>query len=358
MGRGGGSGGGSHGGFSSGGSRGFSSHRSSGSSSHRGGGSSSSWGSYSGSRGRSGYGGYGGLYGSRPYMPHTGRRTTVFMSSGRSGAPSGRGRGTETGQQGGPASLRQEGGGRKPPYKLLAIIAAIALAACLVLGILAASAKEPRPREKLGDSACISSDTWIDDRLGWLADTGQVTDAMRYFYGKTGVQPYLLICDNLDGKGGEITDDEAEEYLKALYDSLYEDEGHMIYAFMEYADSQYITWIYTGRAADAVMDSDARGLFLGNADRYYTDSSLTDEGYFAKTFRKSADQVMKGGDSAKGPLTACAMTAGIIAALAACAAVWLAVKESKMKEREQLKGFLDTPVGQSPEADELEKKYQ
>lgn len=271
------------------------------------------------------------------------------MSSGRSGAPSGRGRDTDAGQQ---------AGGRKPPYRLLAIIAAIALTACLVLGMLAASAKEPKPREKLGDSACISSDVWIDDRLGWLADTGQVTDSMRYFYGKTGVQPYLLICDNLDGKGGEITDGEAEAYLKALYDSLYEDEGHMIYAFMEYADSQYITWIYTGRAADAVMDSDARGLLLSNADRYYTDSSLTDEGYFAKTFRKSADQVMKGGDSAKGPLTACVVTAGIIAALAAGTAVWLAVKESKMKEREQLKGFLDTQVGQSPEADELEKKYQ
>lgn len=33
--------------------------------------------------------------------------------------------------------------------------------------------------------------------------------------------------------------------MKDLYDSLYGDEGHMIYAFMEYADSQYITWIYT-----------------------------------------------------------------------------------------------------------------
>lgn len=29
-----------------------------------------------------------------------------------------------------------------------------------------------------------------------------------------------------------------------------------------------------GRVADAVMDSDARGLFPNNADRYYTDSSV------------------------------------------------------------------------------------
>ena len=38
----------------------------------------------------------------------------------------------------------------------------------------------------------------------WLADTGEVTDAMRYFYRKTGVQSYPLICGNLDGKGGAL----------------------------------------------------------------------------------------------------------------------------------------------------------
>lgn len=283
-------------------------------------------------------------------------RVMVFKTSGQDSTSTGRGQGT--GRAVAAPGQEKQGGSRKPPYKLLAVIAVIALAVCVLFGMLAASAKEPKPREKLGDAACISSDTWIDDRLDWITDTGQVTDAMRYFYGKTGVQPYLLICDNLDGKGGEITDNEAEEYLKALYDSLYEDEGHMIYAFMEYADSQYITWIYTGRAADAVMDSDARGVFLSNADRYYTDSSLSDEGYFSITFRKSADQVMKVGDSAKGPLTLCSVLAGLVAATAAGAAVWIAVMESKMKEREQLKSFLDAPVGQSAEEKELEEKYR
>lgn len=98
------------------------------------------------------------------------------------------------------------------------------------------------------------------------------------------------------------------------------------------------------------MDSDARGIFLSNADRYYSDGSLSDEGYFAKTFRKSADQVMAGGDFSKGPLTACVAAAG--------AAIWLAAREMKMREREQLKEFLNAPVGQPPEAAELENKYK
>jgi len=252
----------------------------------------------------------------------------------------------------------QQEGGRKPPFGILAAIVAIAAAMCVIFGILMALAKDTGQREKLDASVCVSSDAWIDDRLGWLADTGQVTDAMRYFYQKTGVQPYLLICDSLGGKGREITDAEAEEELRLLYDSLYSDEGHMIYAFMEYADSQYITWIYTGRAADTVVDSDARGIFLSNADRYYTDSSLTDDGYFSRIFRKSADAIMKDGSARQKVFAACMSLAGVMAAVSLTGFIWLVRKEAKRKELEQLKKFLDAPVGQSPDTRELENKYR
>jgi len=127
---------------------------------------------------------------------------------------------------------------------------------------------------------------------------------------------------------------------------------------MEYADSEYITWIYTGRAADAVMDSDAREIFLSNADRYYTDGSLTDDEYFAKTFEKSADAIMKSGNVKKGVFSVCMAVSGIMAVSCMAAFIWLAAKETKLKEREQLKEFLDTPVGQSADAKELEEKYK
>lgn len=247
---------------------------------------------------------------------------------------------------------------KKSPFGILAAIAVIAAVMCIIFGALLASAKDAVWREKLDASACISSDAWMDDRLGWITDTGQVTDAMRYFYQKTGVQPYLLICDSLAGKGGEITDEEAEKELQALYDSIYGDEGHMIYAFMEYEDSQYITWIYTGRAADAVVDSDARGIFLDNADRYYTDTSLTDEEYFSKTFTKSADAIMKDGSAKQRALTACMGLSALMAAASLAGIIWLAWKEAKHKEREQLKEFLGAPVSPSPDAKDLEEKYK
>lgn len=153
-------------------------------------------------------------------------------------------------------------------------------------------ALEEKQRSKLAAEACVRSDKVLEDSLDWLSDVKEVTDAIDYFYDKTGIQPYLLICDRIDGKGGEITDDEAKDYLERLYTSLYEDEGHMIFVFMEYEESEYITFLYTGAEADSLMDGEGKEIFLTNADRYYTDSSLSDEAYFAKIFRDSADDLM------------------------------------------------------------------
>ncbi len=152
----------------------------------------------------------------------------------------------------------------------------------------------PEPgKEKLPEESCIRSDQVMDDRLGWISDTRMVGEAMDYFYAQTGVQPYLLICDSFDGKGETITDEEAHRYLQELYDSLYEDEGHMIFAFMEYAESEYYTYLYTGRTAVYIMDEEARGTFLEYADWFYTDSSLSDDTYFAEIFRRSADRIIQ-----------------------------------------------------------------
>ncbi|MCI9138445.1 MAG: hypothetical protein HFI78_01675 [Lachnospiraceae bacterium] len=152
---------------------------------------------------------------------------------------------------------------------------------------------ERTQRKKLNKDACIPIDQVIEDTLDWIEDVNIVEEGINDFYEKTGIQPYLLICDNLDGKGGEITDTEAKHYLETLYDTLYDDEGHMIFVFMEYEQSEYIIYLYTGKQADEVMDREAREIFLNNADSYYTDTSLSDEEYFAKIFRESANNIMK-----------------------------------------------------------------
>lgn len=301
---GGGRSGGRSGGFSRGGSRGFSSRRSAGQGRSRGGGARSSArrsssGFYSnrrrpgGSSPRplfggifiSGFGGGGG-FSNKTQMPLSSSDSSP--GSGSFNPPPDRDRGPDS--QGMCRENRRGNGGIPGWYMVLMAIMVIFSAMLFWNAAQARSDAAGHPvREKLAESACITEDVWIDDSLDWLGNDTSVREAMKYFQEKTGIQPYLFITDNLDGKGGEITDKEAETYLAGLYDSLYSDEGHMIFTFMEYAPSQYVTYLYTGTVADSVMDADARNLFLDCADRYYADSSLSDAEFFEKVFEKAAE---------------------------------------------------------------------
>lgn len=214
-------------------------------------------------------------------------------------------------------------------------------------------------REKLAGGICISSNEVMSDELGWIADKKSVTDGIAYFYKKTGVQPYLLICDNMNGKGADITDEDAEEYLAQMYDSLFKDEGHMIFAFMEYDTSLYITYIYTGTAADGVVDADAREIFLNTADRYYMDTSLSDEEYFKTVFTKSADDIMYSNETNLAVSRGFKFFGNILLAIAfglMCAIIWCKVKDKQLQEAEKLKEILDTSLYNNATTDDIELK--
>lgn len=343
MGRGGG-GGGRSGGFSSGGGRGFSGGGSR-PSSGRGGGMGGS------SRGRGGSMGPMGP-GRMPGGPVPPRRPMMGMPFfGRRryyGAPYG-------------------GGGCLGPFGMLVIIVIlfmmVSFGSCGMMMSGPGNAGHTQTttstitRTKLESNLCTTSSEWIRDELGWLERESTVKSAMQEFYEITGVQPYLLITDNLNGKGRDLKDSDAEDYLQNLYDSLYDDEGHMIFAFIEYEQSRYVTYVYTGTAADSVIDSEAREIILSIADRYYTDSSLSDDAYFAKIFTASAEEIMR-------DVTGSAKTKNVIKIILVIAAVLIIVlmivchiQDSRTKEAEHLKEVLDTPIGESPTDEELLKKY-
>lgn len=383
MGRGGGRSGGGHsggrsGGFSSGGSRGFSSRRSSSKGNSRGGGVR-----YSGHS--SGGGRIGGFYPNhRRPRPSSSRPLFggIFISDFGGGggfsnktqmplsSPAGS---ADNGSFGGQPSSKEysqnsqqiyqensKRGGGIPGWYMVLMAIMVIFSAILFWNAATARADAARQpvREKLPESACVTEDRWIDDSIDWLGNDSSVRDAMKYFQEKTGIQPYLLITDSLGGKGGEITDAEAEAYLAELYDSLYSDEGHMIFAFMEYAPSQYITYLYTGTAADSVMDADARNLFLDCADRYYADSSLSDAEFFEKIFVKSADLIMAdtAGHAKAALLYAVCGAAALI--IMAAGLICFKIQEKKAAEAKTLKEILDTPVSLSPEEEELKNKYK
>ncbi len=375
MGRGGGGGGFGGGGMSRGGSRGVSSGRAT----YSRGGSSFGGGFGTGQSGRNGGGGgYRPTPPPRPPRPPRRRRRSIFFPLFIPvGSRTANNRGTyqntdyindngnnqtgQSGQGGQTYQAQQKKQGAVPGwYKGLCVFVAIIIIALLVAAASAMTgAQNTTTREKLGSDACISVSTVVDDQLYWITNTSTVEKGIQYFYNKTGVQPYLLICDNLGGKGAEITDDEAEEYLDELYDSLFNDEGHMIFVFMEYSGGNYITFVYTGRSADSVIDSEARGTMLDYADYYYYDSSLSDDAYFAKIFTATADSIMT--DSAGQARAALLYVIACIVLVIIMVAGLIIFKtaEQKRKEAEEMEKILKTPIGatRSPEEEELMRKY-
>ncbi len=248
-------------------------------------------------------------------------------------------------------------------YKVLCVVMVIVVIALLISAARSQSAAEGSvTREKLGADACTETTAVLQDELEWISDTSTLKKGIDYFYDKTGVQPYLLICGSLDGKGSEITDEEAEASLEALYDSLYEDEGHMIFAFMEYESGRYITWLYTGRAADSVIDSDAREIFLSNVDLYYDDTSLSDEEFFAKVFTTSADTIMEDASGRARSAVVYVVLAVLILIVMAAGLILFRTAEQKRAEAEEMEKILRTPVGggsteNTAEEEDLIHKY-
>lgn len=150
-------------------------------------------------------------------------------------------------------------------------------------------------RQKLAPADCIESSEWIDDQANWIENQNTVISKMRSFYEMTGVQPYLIIADQVNGKK-DYTEADVERYLRNRYDELFADDGHLILFFCEAHENEYDPYLLIGSKAATVIDTDGENIIYEAIDRWYTDSSLDDDAYFARIFLASGDAIMNGTD--------------------------------------------------------------
>ncbi|MCR4703465.1 MAG: hypothetical protein K5665_07375 [Saccharofermentans sp.] len=154
-------------------------------------------------------------------------------------------------------------------------------------------------RESLLSSECNAYEKWYQDDWGdWIDENGEeesLINGMKYFYDKTGVQPYLWIT----GEEGRnyISEGSIEKLSLDTYKDMFgDDEGHLLVIFREYPNSSsiYVTSLRPGSIAESkIMDEQAREIFLDYIDYYYTDTDLNEGQFFAKVFEKSGDRIMK-----------------------------------------------------------------
>lgn len=208
-------------------------------------------------------------------------------------------------------------------------------------------------RSKLDSSLCTRVDTWYQDDINWIHDEKTLLKGLKTFYNKTGVQPYLWITDNVNGKAKPNTSD-FETALKSKYSELFKDEGHVIVCFMESSPSVYATYYWAGSAAKRVIDDEAGEILLDVIDSKYT-SDLSDEEMFSKSFSDAATRMMKVGRTTKQYIIlAVAVVAGL-GIIVGFIFLLKAKRKSDAEEAEERERILNTDIDEM--SDSVLNKY-
>lgn len=215
-------------------------------------------------------------------------------------------------------------------------------------------------RTKLPSSDCKTIDSWFEDNMSprWIHNDKELIKGLRAFYEKTGVQPYLILMPSIDGDVYP-TQTEIENELKARYDALMPDGGHVVVGFVEGVPNEYAIGVYAGAKAEVVMDAEAREILMDYLDYYYT-SDLDEEEYFVTAFEKTAEKIMQI-DEIKSQSTAkIVITVGIVVIVAVIAVAIVRYRKHKAdqakEDAEILKSDLSDPSKTDPDAD-LKDKY-
>lgn len=323
MGRGGGSSGGhSGGGHSSGGSHGGS-YRSSGSSGSRGGFSSGgrSVGSYHSSSHRpSGYS-------SGPaYRPPS---THIHYHTGPGAGYYGR------------AARPRRSVGVSTVVAIVVIWFAIAILFTMIGSSASGITKSTIDREPLSKQYGTFTGSWFEDNIGWIRSPAKVEQGLKYFYDKTGVIPYLVLIEDINGNynpGGQACWD----YGEMIYQRMFNDEAHMVFVFQCRDESDvYNMAAVTGAQAKTVLDdSEALEILYDYFDSYFW-SDRTDDEMFADAFHDAADRIMK-----KTPNYTFIVVIAVVIVIGLVVAFFI-IKEihrRKKEAAEETERILNTPV--------------
>lgn len=209
--------------------------------------------------------------------------------------------------------------------------------------------REPLPKGSVNETG------YFTDELGWIRNKTKLENGLKYFYDKTGVQPYLYIIDNIDGNHYP-SENEMDSYANNLYEELFTDEAHLLLVFFEY-DSRYMDWYVAGTQAKSVIDNEAADILLDYIDRYYYDNNLTDEEFFSKSFMDAADRMMT---VTRSPWIDVLIVISFVILVLILFSWWKKAKKQKNLEAKQMEDILNTPLDSfgDTEAEELASKYE
>jgi hypothetical protein len=201
----------------------------------------------------------------------------------------------------------------------------------------------------------VNETSYYTDDLGWIGNQTELLAGMKNFYQKTGVQPYLFLTDTVNGSHSP-SDSELDEYARSLYDKLFTDEAHLLLVFFNY-DNNYKDRYVCGTQAKTVIDTEAGDILLDYINRYYYDTSLSEETFFSKAFNDAGNRIM---EVTRSPWIIVFVILGVVALMVIAFAWWRRAINQKNLEAKQTEEMLKTPLEKfgNTEAEELTKKYE
>jgi len=211
-------------------------------------------------------------------------------------------------------------------------------------------------REPLPGGHVIETGYYTDE-LGWVNNSTRLTNGMRNFYRRTGVQPHLFITDTIPGADLPMpANAQGEAFAKAKYSELFEDEAHLLLVFYERNETPAI-WYHAGSLASTVLDTEAMDILQDYLVRYYYDRSLDTDQYFSKAFDDASKRIMS---VTRSPWIPVLIIAGVIAVLLILLAWWKKRMEQRNLEAEQTERILNTPIETlgDDEAARLAREYE
>ena len=297
---------------------------------HRVGGSRAGGGSFGGSSFRGG-----GFRGPRHrYYGGPGRRTVIYSGGGR-------------GSSGGSV--------------LVAIF--VVIICVLILSVLTSGdendidSKSTIERTKLETGNAYINDCIIDE-IGWFENISSTETKLKYFWEKTGVQPYVILHEY----DAELTtDSEKQTWAEEYYEGHFDTENIFLYVYFAEKDTDndvgYMVYV-NGKQTSSVMDSQAVEIFWNYLDKYWYGNGTTDQ-VFIDTFEDTADTIMKVSTNPEDVKKWFLIAAIVVAVLGFIVyMVRLKIRRAKEKAEEDQK-ILNTPINDMAEdaAENLTKKY-
>ncbi len=205
-------------------------------------------------------------------------------------------------------------------------------------------------------SGIVNLTGYYEDNARILNSTATLQSGMKYFYEKTGVQPYLYTTDSIDGNYAP-TDAQLESFAENLYSERFDDDGHFLVLIYDADQDGFGYYYIPGNAAKSVLDDEALGIFEGymNADfdQYYSSTA----GYFSTVFTHTADRIMQVTRSNSFYL---GIALVVLAIIGIAYYWWKKAKEKRLKELEMTQQILETDVNnmaKDPTLEDLEQKY-